>query len=211
MKYAWVAAYAQRVASKQAMRWLPVLGYSLWIACAGMSLSGCAIKLGPDYDKAIFDGLTKANQDAMTLFASLSNGGLQAKYPSRKPAYDSVIGELDALSVQILARATPPTPALISTLITPSLSAPTVPAISAASSCYTPAPAAAPPAANSPSTAPAQPSPTANAVQCMTFTMTTMRDSDAKRGMPAMLVAGFKMRFAFFMTNALTYEKALDR
>lgn len=78
------------------------------VLAAGFA-GGCAVKLAPDYDKAIFDGLTKANQDAMVLFASAQSG----PYSKRAAAYDTTIGELAAVQVQIKARATPTPPPLL--------------------------------------------------------------------------------------------------
>ena len=71
-----------------------------------LTVGGCAIRLAPDYDQAIFEGLTKANEDAMKLFASVSSG----PYSKRQPAYNSVIGELNAVQVQIRSRSEPVSP-----------------------------------------------------------------------------------------------------
>lgn len=73
-------------------------------------LSGCATQLAPAYDQRIVDGLTKANVDAMTLFASLSNGAKRSQFDQHKNHYDSLIGTLDALEMQIAARPVPPIP-----------------------------------------------------------------------------------------------------
>jgi hypothetical protein len=78
------------------------------VFCIAAVLGGCAVKLAPDYDKAIFDGLAKANTDAMTLFASTSSG----PYSDRQAAYDSVVGQLNAVQVQIKSRGTPASPLL---------------------------------------------------------------------------------------------------
>lgn len=181
----------------------------IFVLIAGALSSGCAIRLGPDYDKAIFDGLTKANEDAMTLFASVSKGGAKATYSSRKPAYDAIIGELDALSVQIQARSAPALPAIVGGLM-PQHSPFDVPNLFPASSCFA-APATSPPAPANAAPNNALPVPTASAVRCLAFTITTMRDADARNGIGAPVGGLFKMRFAFFMTNALAYEKALNR
>lgn len=80
--------------------------FSLFVAAL---TGGCAIKLAPDYDKAIFDGLSKANEDAMVLFASTNSG----PYSKRDSGYDTVIGELNAIQVQIKARGAPAPPLLL--------------------------------------------------------------------------------------------------
>lgn len=81
----------------------------IFIIVANTLVGGCAIKLAPDFDKAIFDGLTKANEDAMKLFASTST----RPFSKRAKAYDDVVGELNAVQVQIKARATPSAPSLL--------------------------------------------------------------------------------------------------
>jgi hypothetical protein len=45
-----------------------------WVIVAVIMLGGCAVKLAPDFDRTIVDGLTQANENAMTLFASVSSG-----------------------------------------------------------------------------------------------------------------------------------------
>jgi hypothetical protein len=90
-------------------RILPCL-VALFIIFAGALTGGCAVKLAPDYDKAIFDGLTAANQNAMVLFASAESG----PYSKREAAYDETIGQLAAVQVQIKARGTPAPPPLLS-------------------------------------------------------------------------------------------------
>jgi len=76
---------------------------------AGIGLGSCAVKLAPEFDQAIFDGLSKANEEAMKLFASAGSG----PFSKRAKAYDDVIGELNAVQVQVSARGAPPPPSVL--------------------------------------------------------------------------------------------------
>lgn len=87
---------------------------ALFVVFAGGLAGGCAVKLAPDYDKAILDGLTTANQSAMVLFAAAESG----PYSKREAAYDETIGQLAAVQVQIKARGTPAPPPLLTRLAT---------------------------------------------------------------------------------------------
>ena len=76
----------------------------LW---AAVLLSGCATRLAPAFDQRIVDGLTSANVQAMTLFAAFSAGAPRDRFATYKDGYDSLIGALHALDMQIAARPTP--------------------------------------------------------------------------------------------------------
>lgn len=163
---------------------------TLAVALLGLTLlSACAVKLAPEYDKAIFDGLSKANEEAMTLFSTVGAGTRQADFAKRQPAYDGVIGKLDAVRLQIDSRVTPEQPALMSAILK-----------------RTAVPSG---AAGEPADLPAVPS--LGSLERLIQTTKSMRDVDSKTGLSAMLVAGYKMRFEISMEQALTYEKALNR
>jgi len=86
----------------------------IFVATASCSLVGCTAHLAPDYDQAIVDGLTKANIQAMTLFASVSSGTtVTSPFSAREQAYNSTIGEFDALRLEILARPVPQPPSFL--------------------------------------------------------------------------------------------------
>lgn len=74
-------------------------------------LSGCATQLAPAYDERIVDGLTRANTDAMTVFAAFSAGAPTSRFAPYRDRYDQLIGTLNALEMQIAARPTPAVPA----------------------------------------------------------------------------------------------------
>jgi hypothetical protein len=162
---------------------------ALIAVASAMPLGGCAVKLAPEYDKAIFDGLTKANEEAMTLFASVAAGATKATFSKREAAYDSVIGTLDAVRLQVTSRVTPESPALMSAIVQRTA-----------------------PSGNAATTVAGLPAiPSQGSLARMIQTVTSMRNVDSHYNLTPMLVMGFKMRFEISMEQALTYEKALNR
>jgi hypothetical protein len=152
-----------------------------------LGLTGCAIQLAPSFDRSIVDGLAAANEQTMTLFASVSAGTRKEAYGPREPAYNGAIGKFDALRIQAEARPVPrpilhrvfgvgpsvdAEPAEISTLD----QAPSIPAI-----------------------------------QEIVNTITRMRDQDRSRGLSPNVVAGYKNAYESSIDQAITYEKALER
>jgi len=77
------------------------------LSLAILLMAGCAVQLAPSYDTTIIDGLTGANEQAMTLFASVSSGTEGSPFSDREKTYDELIGKFGALRVQALARPTP--------------------------------------------------------------------------------------------------------
>ena len=156
---------------------------ALGVILALLILPACAVKLAPDYDKTLVDGLTKVNEDAMTLFASVSSGTTAESFPERRDKYNSLIGRVDALRIQSNARPVP---------------RPLVAQVLAVGP--------------NPSTPPELlETPTTGILERLGGTLTSMRDHDKKVGLTPMLVVGFKRRFETSMDQALTYEKALQR
>lgn len=154
----------------------------VWALCIIAILGGCAVKLAPDYDKAIFDGLTQVNTDAMTLFASTSSGS----YSNRQAAYDSVIGQLNAVQVQIKSRGTPAPPLLAGLFV------PVNPTNGQRQFSDMPVP------------------PTADAVNTLIKIVERARKEDVAGRIKGRI--GFDQEaFAIQMAQALAYEKALQR
>ena len=158
--------------------------FSAWIVCValvGALLGACAAQLAPNFDRTIVDGLTKVNEDAMTLFVSVANGAPKNSFARRKDTYDKLIGKLDALRLQLSVR---PTPRPVSTQV------------------FGIGPKA---EVNLP------PAPTPGILAAMASNITAMRDADSKFGLRANDVAQFRSSFVNSMDQALTYEKALER
>jgi hypothetical protein len=72
-----------------------------------LNLSGCSVKLVPDFSQNIVDQIVSVDQDMMTFFSSVSEGTQHDDFPARQEKYDRIIGSLDALSLQIRARPVP--------------------------------------------------------------------------------------------------------
>lgn len=95
---------------RDAGAWTAGLARMAALCVALLLVAGCAIKLAPDYDASIVQGLQKANEEAMVLFAGVSGGTVPATFAKRADAYASVIGKLDALKVAAGARLDPSPP-----------------------------------------------------------------------------------------------------
>ena len=74
-------------------------------------LAGCGVRLAPNYDRSIIDGLGRANEETMTLFATVASGAPKNTFPARSQTYDELIGKFDALRLEAQVRPSPQTPA----------------------------------------------------------------------------------------------------
>lgn len=153
----------------------------LWI----FFLSACTAQLAPPYDKAIADGLVSVNQQAMTLFASVSSGTGSDSYPQRDNTYNTLIGALDALALQAKSRPIPKTS--VNEKVKALLGKRGV---------------------SFPETGDA---PSAAALEQISITFAKMRDTDKKQGVTAFEVAAFKGQVMIYLDQALTYENFLMR
>lgn len=154
---------------------------ALWMTL----LASCATQLAPLYDKAIVDGITTANREAMTLFASLSAGSSRDSFAERADNYNRIIGSLDALEIQARARPTPKTSTLEA--VNNWLEKRGLPAVSD------------------------DDVPSATALNRISATLKKMRDTDRKQGVTATEVQAFKNQLAIYMDQAITYEAFLQR
>lgn len=98
-------------------------------------LSGCAIQLGPSYDSSIVNALQEANEEAQTLFAGASGGASRSTFSRREPAYNAVIGKLQATHLSASVRPFPAAPAAFGE-VAPT-QAPTVDSLTAAAETIT--------------------------------------------------------------------------
>jgi hypothetical protein len=152
----------------------------------GLALAGCGLRLAPSYDRAIVDGLTRANEETMTLFASLASGAPNNTFAARELAYGALIGRFEALRLEAQVRPLPQTSLPVALVF-----------------------------GNNPQAeqriAAATAAPTADILATIVRTVTTMRETDRKQGLLPVVVQGFKQEFTISMQQALTYEKALER
>jgi hypothetical protein len=161
--------------------------YAIVALFLNLTISGCTVQLAPSYDKTIIDGLTAANVETLTLFASVSSGVDGSGYAKREVTYNEIIGEFDALRIQALARPTPrPLLAKVFGMGPSENSKPTD--------------------IEKLDTAPSIP-----AMESIIKTITKMRDDDSKGKLNENLVQGFKRSYEISIDQALTYEKALER
>ncbi len=167
---------------------LPVIRPSFFvpIILAALLLAGCGIRLAPDYDRTIIDGLAQANEETMTLFATVASGAAKSTFPRRERTYDELIGKFDALRLESKVRPAPGAP-LGTALV------------------FGNNPAAQQKVADITA------GPTNQALTAIMSTITAMRDADRKQGLQAIVVESFKAEYELSMQQVLTYEKQLQR
>lgn len=153
----------------------------VWLLC----LSACTTQLAPPYDQAIADGLVAVNQEAMTLFASVSSGATHSAYAQRESTYNSLIGSLDALALQAKSRPVPKTSVNEKIKALLGKRGITLPETGDV--------------------------PSAAALEQISITLAKMRDTDQKQGVTAFEVAAFKGQVVIYLDQALTYENFLAR
>ncbi|MBC3915949.1 hypothetical protein H8L32_00495 [Undibacterium sp. CY18W] len=159
----------------------------LWLLGMCMMLAACATQLAPAYDKAVVDGLAAVNTDAMILFASVSNGTDKSSFASRADKYNSLIGRLDALSLQAGARPMPKNK--VTDAINRALDKRGSTGIVDDDS--TP--------------------PSAYAIRKVSDTLAKMRDTDRQQGVTAYEALAFKGQAVIYLDQAITYENFLQR
>ncbi|HUH84080.1 MAG TPA: hypothetical protein VLX85_05695 [Stellaceae bacterium] len=143
----------------------------------------CTIKLAPDYDQSILDGLGKVNDNAQVFFAAIAGGSSKSDFVKEDATYSQLIGEVNALALQAKARPEPPPPAILAWL-----------------------------SSRQPTDQPLQlKTPTPDILNNLAKTLADMRKQNQKAGLAADDVVDFKMSFDQKMSQALTYEKALKR
>ena len=156
------------------------------ILAVALAVAGCGIRLAPTFDRTMVDGLAKANEDAMTLFATVGSGTRPNTFPRRERTYDELIGKIDALRLQAQVRPNPQTPPGATLLFTGN-------------------------ASMQQRATDAMTAPTPAILVTMMRTITMMRETDRKAGLLPIVVPNFKREFEISMEQAITYEKALER
>jgi hypothetical protein len=169
---------SSKAASFSFLRIVPIFAALL----AAFTVVGCGIQLAPNYDRTIVEGLAKANEEAMTLFATVSTGTRPNTFPRRERTYDELVGKFDALRLQATVRPNPQPPAATSFF-----------------------------GGTQQRVADAASAPTADILTTIMRTITMMRETDRKAGLQPVVVVNFKREFEISMQQALTYERALER
>jgi hypothetical protein len=150
-------------------------------------LAACATQLAPDYDEALLEGLSDANAEVMTLFASASGGTSANTFPAREDRYNNLIGRLDAMVIAAGARPVPQN--RVTDTINRLLEA-----------------RGHQPLENDDATPPS-----AHAIARVSETLGKMRDTDKKQGLTALEVMAFRGQAVIYFDQAITYENFLQR
>ena len=158
------------------------------IVMLALVVAGCGIRLAPNYDRGIVDALTRTNEDAMTLFASVASGAQPGTYNRRVDIYNSLQGKLEALAQMVRARGTPPPPAAGVAVL----------GVIGVQNAQQQANEMVQPA-------------TGDNIDAMMNIINLMRSDDSRGKLSAPSVALLKNNFIAQMSQALKYEKFLER
>ena len=153
------------------------------------SLAGCAASLAPKFNQTIIDDLSAATTHVFQLLANASGGTSNANFDARSEMYNTVIGEMEALELEIEARPMPNNKTVNKiiekansrlqskggTLITANTTAPS-----------------------------------ATAIQKIIDNLTVMKKTDQLQGLKATEVNAFKGDIKLYLDQALTYESFLN-
>lgn len=169
-----------RFAGRAAARPVPALLALLLL------LSACQVRLAPEFDRGILDGLVEANRQTMMLFAAVEGGGDPAGFPQRDPQYQEAIGRFAALRIEAQARPQPSSP--LADLF--GLGGAEPPEAASIVPLETPTPAV---------------------LEQIVALLTQMRQTDRAGTLTETKVAGFKNSYETGIAQALVYEKALER
>jgi hypothetical protein len=161
---------------------------SYGIILVGVALlfsTACTTKLAPNYDKAIVDGLTSTNVKLMELFAETSSGTTPGTFDQREKSYNSLIGNLDALTIQAKSRPIPKN--RVTEKVNEYLQRREVTVLEGGEA------------------------PSAAALGHISETIVKMRDTDKEQGVTFIEVAAFKGQVVIYLDQAMTYEGFLER
>lgn len=147
--------------------------------------SSCGTTLAPSYDQAIVDGMVSSNQKLMELFASTSSGTDLNDFDERAGAYNSIIGNIEALAIQAKSRPMPKNKVIDK--INEHLRSSDLETLADGNA------------------------PSATALEKISETITTMRDRDKSHGLSANQVNTFKSQTVIYLNQAMTYESFLKR
>ena len=170
----------------------PRLALSPFSLVAGLLLlfTSCAVSLSPKFDQNIIDELSTSSTEAFQLMAAVSEGTSASDFSKREDEYNSVIGSLEALQLQLEARPMPKNKILEKTLgkVNQRLQQrgmETVPATDTA--------------------------PSATAVKHIIENIVKMKATDKRQGVTATELKAFKGNVQLYLDQAVTYESYLNQ
>lgn len=150
-----------------------------------INLSACSVKLAPNYNKGIVEGIISANKDAMEFFSSIEDGTDNKAFSKREEKYDKLIGSFESLSTQVRARKIPKNN--VKSKVDAVLTKRGIAVLSAAD--Y----------------------PSADAIDKAVTSLKTLKKTDKIKDIGSGAIAPFKNEIAISVDQALTYEQFLER
>jgi hypothetical protein len=162
---------------------------SAWLICV-FFFASCAVSLAPKFDQAIVDNLSSASTEIFQLVAEVTDGTKKDDYNTREDKYNHVIGELDALELQIEARPVPKNKSVDKIIgkVNDRLREKGIGTIDANETA-----------------------PSATAIKHITENIAKMKDTDKLQGLTKTEVLAFKNNIQLFLDQALTYERFLNQ
>ena len=153
-------------------------------------ISGCTIRLAPQFDQQIVDNLSNTSIQLLEHLAAVSGGVSKSDFEKRAETYNNLIGEIEALELRIKARPVPESrignkvinkanETLQKKGITTLLTANDI-------------------------------APSATALSQIRKNIETMKKADAENGLSPTEVQAFKGNIVLFLDQALTYERHLN-
>ncbi len=161
--------------------------------CVGILFlfANCTVSLAPKFDQGIIDNLSTASAQVFQLLAEVSSGTLPAEFPLRAEKYNSLIGTLEALKLQVNARPVPQNKAVDKIIAKANERLAQRGAITLISA--------------------GDLAPSGTALEQIISNITKMKDTDQKQGLRPLEVQAFKGNIQLYLDQALTYEKFLNQ
>jgi hypothetical protein len=162
---------------------------NVWLTCI-FFFTGCAVSLAPKFDQAIVDNLSSTSTEVFQLVAEVTDGTKKDDFNTRETNYNHVIGELDALELQIEARPMPKNKTVDKIIgkVNDRLKEKGIGTIDANETA-----------------------PSATAIKHVAENITKMKDTDKLQGLTKTEVQVFKNNIQLFLDQALTYERFLNQ
>ncbi|MEO6638743.1 MAG: hypothetical protein ABIN25_10715 [Ginsengibacter sp.] len=162
-------------------------------ACVGLLFlfASCTVSLAPKFDQGIVDNLSSSSAQVFQLLAEVSSGTLPADYPLRATKYNSLIGTIESLKLQVNARPVPNNK-IVDKIVTKTNARLTQKGATTLISASDLAPSA-------------------TALGEIIANLTKMKETDQKQGLRPLEVQAFKGNIVLYLDQALTYEKFLNQ
>ena len=168
---------------------LTTLSFSLIVGLL-LFFTSCAVSLSPRFDQNIIDELSASSTEVFQLMADISEGTSNADFDKRNDEYNSVIGRLEALQLQIKARPVPKNKILEKTLgkVNRRLQERGMTTVAVTDT-----------------------TPSATAVKHIIENISKMKATDKRQGVTATELKAFKGNVQIYLDQALTYESYLNQ